>query len=72
MLPALCSVLPRCHEFRNSSASSGNKKNTYHDSYDDGYEDIYYNGDYDVDRYNSDWSYMSGVDDAMEDLGEDW
>ena len=55
-----------------SSASSGNKKNTYHDSYDDGYEDVYYNEDYDVDRYNSDWSYMSGVDDAMEDLGEDW
>ena len=56
-----------------SGSSSGSKKTTtYHDSYDDGYEDVYYNDDYDVDRYNSDWSYMSGVDDAMEDLGEDW
>lgn len=28
--------------------------------------------DYDWDRYNSDSDYADGVDDAMDDLDEDW
>lgn len=47
------------------------KKNTY-DSYDDGYDDIYMDGDYDYDRYESDSDYADGVDDAMDEFGEDW
>ena len=49
--------------------SSG--KRTY-DSYDDGYDDIYMDGDYDYDRYDSDSDYADGVDDAMDETGEDW
>ena len=60
-----------------SSYSSGTKKNTKtkkstYDSYDDGYDDIYMDGDYDYDRYNRDRDYADGVDDAMDELGEDW
>lgn len=61
----------------NSSYSSGTKKstttkkNTYA-SYDDGYDDIYMDGDYDYDRYDSDSDYADGVDDAMDEFGEDW
>ena len=55
----------------NSSYSSGTKKSTY-DSYDDGYDDIYMDGDYDYDRYDRDSDYADGVDDAMDELGEDW
>ena len=54
-----------------SSYSSGTKKSTY-DSYDDGYDDIYMDGDYDYDRYDRDSDYADGVDDAMDELGEDW
>ena len=54
-----------------SSYSSGTKKSTY-DSYDDGYDDIYMDGDYDYDRYESDSDYADGVDDAMDEYGEDW
>lgn len=61
----------------NSSYSSGTKKSTTtkkstYDSYDDGYDDIYMDGDYDYDRYNSDSDYADGVDDAMDEFGEDW
>ena len=60
-----------------SSYSSGIKKNTTtsrstYDSYDDGYDDIYMDGDYDYDRYDRDSDYADGVDDAMDELGEDW
>ncbi len=51
--------------------STTTKKSTY-DSYDDGYDDIYMDGDYDYDRYNRDRDYADGVDDAMDELGEDW
>ena len=51
--------------------SSTSKKNSY-DSYDDGYDDIYMDGDYDYDRYNRDSDYADGVDDAMDEFGEDW
>ena len=44
----------------------------YYDSYDDGYDDIYMNDDYDYDRYYTDSDYANGVDDAMDDFGEDW
>lgn len=51
--------------------SSTSKKNSY-DSYDDGYDDIYMDGDYDYDRYDRDSDYVDGVDDAMDEFGEDW
>lgn len=57
------------------SKKTGSSKKSYRyyrDSYDDGYDDVYYNGDYDGYRYNRDWDYMTGVDDAMEELDEDW
>ena len=50
------------------------KKITYDssdDGYDDGYDDIYMDGDYDYDRYDRDSDYADGVDDAMDELGED-
>ena len=57
--------------------SSGTKKSTTtnkstYDSYDDGYDDIYTDGDYDYDRYDRDSDYADGVDDAMDEYGEDW
>ena len=55
-----------------SSSSKSSGRTSSYDSYDDGYDDVYYNEDYDIDRYNSDWDYMLGVDDALDDLGEDW
>ena len=63
--------------YSNKSYSSGIKKNTTtsrstYDSYDDGYDDIYMDGDYDCDRYDRDSDYADGVDDAMDELGEDW
>ena len=38
----------------------------------DGYDDIYMDGDYDYDRYDRDSDYADGVDDAMDEYGEDW
>ena len=60
-----------------SSYSSGTKKSTTtkkstYDSYDDGYDDIYMDDDYDYDRYDRDSDYADGVDDAMDEDGEDW
>lgn len=51
--------------------STTTKKSTY-DSYDDGYDDIYMDDDYDYDRYDRDSDYADGVDDAMDEYGEDW
>lgn len=48
--------------------STTTKKSTY----DDGYDDIYMDGDYDYDRYDSDSDYADGVDDAMDEFGDDW
>lgn len=63
-------------ESTNRSYSSDTKKNSSgkstYDSYDDGYDDIYMDGDYDYDRYDSDSDYADGVDDAMDETGEDW
>lgn len=60
-------------ESTNRSYSSDTKKNSSEKStYDDGYDDIYMDGDYDYDRYNSDSDYADGVDDAMDEIGEDW
>lgn len=57
----------------NSSLSEiTSHKETYHDTYDDGYDDVYYDQDYDYDRYNNDSDYANGVDDAMDEMGEDW
>ena len=65
-----------------SSYSNNTRKNTYgtsssptistYDSYDEGYDDIYMDGDYDYDRYDRDSDYADGVDDAMDEYGEDW
>lgn len=55
-----------------SSYSISTKKESYHDTYDDGYDDVYFDEDYDIDRYNSDSDYANGVDDAMDEMGEDW
>lgn len=48
------------------------KENNPYNSYDDGYDDIYMDDDYDYDRYYKDSDYADGVDDAMDDLDEDW
>ena len=60
-----------------SSYSGGTKKSTTtkkstYDSYDDGYDDIYMDGDYDYDRYDRDSDYADGVDDAIDEYGEDY
>lgn len=54
-----------------TGTGSSKKSNTYN-SYDDGYDDIYMDGDYDYDRYDRDSDYADGVDDAMDEYGEDW
>jgi len=51
--------------------SSSNKSNPYA-SYVSGYDSIYDDGDYDWNRYQKDKDYADGVDDAMEELDEDW
>ena len=48
------------------------QKRVQRHSYDDGYDDIYMDGDYDYDRYDRDSDYADGVDDAMDEYGEDW
>lgn len=53
-------------------SSSSKSKGSNLNSYDEGYEDAYENDDYDWDRYRRDSDYAAGVDDAMEDIGEDW
>ena len=60
-------IKPGCNneQAKNSSSSS-------YDSYDEGYDDIYMNGDYDYDRYDSDYDYAAGVDDAMDEDYEEW
>ena len=67
----------KSNSINKSSYSSGTKKSTTtkkstYDSYDDGYDDIYMDGDYDYDRYDRDSDYADGVDDAMDEYGEDW
>ena len=57
---------------KNTTGTSSSKKNNPYNSYDDGYDDIYMDGDYDYDRYYKDSDYADGVDDAMDDLDEDW
>ena len=59
---------------KNNSTNTYTKpsKYNYYDSYDDGYDDIYMDDDYDYDRYDRDSDYADGVDDAMDEYGEDW
>ena len=57
---------------KNNTGTSSSKKTKPYNSYDDGYDDIYMDGDYDYDRYYKDSDYADGVDDAMDDLDEDW
>lgn len=59
-----------------SSSSKSSFGKTYrnlnpYENYDDGYEAIYYDGEYDQDRYDRDPEYAEGVDDAMDELDED-
>ena len=54
------------------STSTGTNHKYSYDSYDEGYDDIYFDEDYDYDRYDKDSDYADGVDDAMDDLEEDW
>jgi hypothetical protein len=58
--------------YSRSSKKSGTTTKSTYDSYDDGYDDIYMDGDYDYDRYDRDSDYADGVDDAMDEFGEDW
>lgn len=53
---------------------SGNKTNPgyNYDSYDDGYNSVVEDGDYDYDRYDSDDDYRDGVDDALDELNENY
>lgn len=55
---------------RNNSSSSKSKKSYGYEAYDEGYDSVYYDDDYDWDRYYSDSDYADGVDDAMDDC--DW
>lgn len=55
---------------KSSSGKSYRNLNPY-ENYDDGYEAIYYDGEYDQDRYDRDQEYAEGVDDAMDELDED-
>lgn len=57
---------------KNTTGTSSTKKTNPYNSYDDGYDDVYMDGDYDYDRYYKDSDYADGVDDAMDDLDEDW
>lgn len=66
--------------YSSSKSSSGSSKSssgkTYrnlnpYENYDDGYEVIYYDGEYDQERYDRDPEYAEGVDDAMDELDED-
>lgn len=57
---------------KSASTKKRNSTQNIYDSYDDGYDDIYMDGDYDYDRYDRDSDYADGVDDAMDELGEDW
>ena len=54
-----------------NKSTSGSKSSPYQ-SYDDGYDDIYMDDDYDDERYKTDPDYADGVDDAMDELEEDW
>ena len=51
-----------------SSSSSYSSGSSTYKSDSSGNDD----GDYDYDRYNSDSDYADGVDDAMDELGDDW
>ena len=58
--------------YNSSGSTSSTKKSNPYASYDDGYDDIYMDGDYDDDRYSSDKDYADGVDDAIDELGDDY
>ncbi len=62
-------------ESSGSSSSGRSSSDDWMHSYDEGYEDVWENDDYDHDRYNRDWEYMLGVDDALDEMdeyGEEW
>ena len=64
-------IKAECDNKQASGSSYSTKSNPYA-SYDSGYDSIYDDGDYDWDRYQKDKDYADGVDDAMEELDEDW
>lgn len=55
-----------------SSYHSSGSCNSGYRSYDDGYDSVYEDDDYDSDRYEWDLDYADGVDDAMDELEDDW
>ena len=55
-----------------SSSSNSHSSSSSSSSYDDAYDDYYYDGDYDTDRYESDSDYADGIDDVMDEYGDDW
>lgn len=64
-----------------SNSNKSNSSSSYHSSsgsssssssYDEAYDDYYYDGDYDTDRYEEDQDYADGIDDAMDEYGDDW
>lgn len=55
-----------------TTKSNSSKSKYNYNSYDQGYDDIYMDGEYDYDRYDRDGDYADGVDDAMDESGEDW
>ena len=57
---------------KNTTTKNSNSKKSTYEAYDDGYDDIYMDEDYDYDRYNRDSDYADGVDDAMDEFGDDW
>ena len=54
------------------NTSNKKKKESGSDAYDEGYDDIYFNEDYDADRYHEDPDYANGVDNAMDDAEDDF
>lgn len=58
------------YNYSKPSNSSGNGGK--YDSYDDGYNSVVEDGDYDYDRYYEDDDYRDGVDDALDEMGENY
>ena len=56
----------------NSSYSNTTNRTSSYDSYDDGYDDVYMDDDYDDYRYEHDAYYRDGVDDAIDEMEDDW
>ncbi|WP_273477603.1 hypothetical protein, partial [Faecalicoccus acidiformans] len=54
-----------------NSTDSSNKGSSW-STYNDGYNAVIEDGDYDYDLYSEDSDYRNGVDDALDEMGEDY